>query len=269
MSINRLQEYQGESNSKYYTKCSICKRKRIYYFDDMCNECSGKFLLDRIVEEIKANPDVYSNLPETDCKDHKCFSNLYTPEASYFSGLIASDGTLRHDFPVVKLKLIDREVILNFAKFIGKDGKINLSKYQNRHGTQEIYSSSVYSREIFDSLCKVGFVPNKSHIGFGYPHNKVLDRHFLRGYLEGDGSLSDGRIVIDGCLQFIQETKELLQSKYGFPTSFRKSGDSLYRLEIGGGIYFKKAFINWIYLDVPEYMIMPRKYNLVKNQLLL
>lgn len=123
----------------------------------------------------------------------KFFSVIDSEEKAYWLGFLYADGYLKKDKPVIELSLksSDKEHLLKFLNSIESDSKIydrsiKLNKKQ--------YPSSrvcLYNRELHSNLESLGCMNNKSKI-LRYPTflNKDMERHFIRGFFDGDGSIT-------------------------------------------------------------------------------
>ena len=127
------------------------------------------------------------------------FENIDTQEKAYLLGLLYADGNVATNQPVIKLSLIDKEVvewfgkqlILNYSDEVIKirtDSSYN--KISNKiHKLQ--YHLSINSKQIKDDLIKYGCMPNKTFkIRLPKFENEDMYRHFIRGYFDGDGCIT-------------------------------------------------------------------------------
>lgn len=247
-------------------KCISCKKYRHNFIDGECLKCYGNTLFCKVKSTVYSCSDVYDlslfAKNEVINRRHHIFNDcLSSPEASYFAGLIAADGNLKSDTPVVSLKLVDFPLMQRFSRFIGKLDSIP-TYYYGRENTP-IYTVSVYSREMYNSLLNLNIVPNKGNRNFAYPENLVMDRHFIRGVLDGDGTISrdENRVIIYGTQNLVKGIGNVLE-KNGISFSVRSHTESLWRIEITKGPSFRKAFLLWIYGNVPMEIMLERKYEL-------
>lgn len=104
-----------------------------------------------------------------------------------------SDGCVRihknknHKQYCIKLACCDEEVILGFIKDIR--GNMPCKQYKRDDREKQLYQVDITSEKMFNDLCTLGCVPNKSLI-LKFPKIKedfVPD--FIRGYFDGDGSV--------------------------------------------------------------------------------
>lgn len=174
--------------------------------------------------------------------------------SNYFLGYICADGNISKGVGrsyVTSLYSKDLDIIEKFKSFIGDRCKVH-------HRKSGLYHAYVSSRQLRDYMISLNIVPKKSLILD--PHIEI-DRHFLRGYFDGDGSIRNNKGR--------RECKITTGSKI-FKTRICKYLDSL-------GVYYKvrtwenahyicierveetKKFLNHIYKDSSIYL--DRKYK--------
>ena len=117
------------------------------------------------------------------------FDNIDTEAKAYWLGFIYADGCVRQHsngswvFSLL-LGIEDKEHLDNFARDIGLD----LPHVKIKKGGAAC--AVVLVRKSFaQALISKGVVPNKTYLGLVFPDFLGLDltRHFLRGFLDGDG----------------------------------------------------------------------------------
>lgn len=153
-----------------------------------------------------------------------------------------SDGCVRihknknHKQYCIKLACCDEEVILNFIKDI--NGDMSCKQYIRPDRTNQLYQVDITSEKMFNDLCTLGCVPNKSLI-LKFP--KIQEQfvpHFIRGYFDGDGCVysskkkriktkkTNPRIVYyDYISSDFTGTKEMLEEinkRLNWPTFYRE-----------------------------------------------
>jgi len=118
------------------------------------------------------------------------FDLIDTEEKAYWLGFLAADGSVRFgtkDHPrsaVVRLKLsiIDKNHVEKFCSALGTDSPIKLN---DRYAI-----ASIHSYHIVNSLSKYGIIPNKTFSTYFPILEPSLERHFIRGIVDGDGCFS-------------------------------------------------------------------------------
>ncbi len=127
---------------------------------------------------------------------HDFFNKIDTEEKAYLLGLMIADGSVTHDpnesttnrSPMIRLEMVDKDIVERISKETQTDAKI---KKINREGKSTTYLWAVRSREMADDLRKYGVIQGKT-ISTNMVYNNIpksLLRHYVRGLIDGDGSL--------------------------------------------------------------------------------
>lgn len=134
------------------------------------------------------------------------FKTIDTEQKAYILGMLTADGCVRyskHGTLYMSLQLIDIDIIKNIKNELNSDSKIHVSKRDRSHIKNEkpIYSFTIYSNELCNDLISYGVAPQKTKNVDWLPNNipDNLKRHYLRGLIDGDGSIykmKDGRWAI-------------------------------------------------------------------------
>lgn len=126
--------------------------------------------------------------------DENYFEKIDSEEKAYFLGFIFSDGSVIYDTKksqykvCLKLHTKDKHILESFIECIKGEMKIW------KHGQREIGEVSLSGKKITNDLIKLGATPKKTFT-LQYPNiEENLERHFLRGYFDGDGCI---RVNID------------------------------------------------------------------------
>lgn len=212
--------------------------------------------------------------------DSLFFSNINTEEKAYILGFILADGHIDTDNYRIKIALQDSDYRLleKIRVAMGsnhpiKRGIIKENPYK-KSNNQELKqcSLSINGKQLITPLIKMGLNSRKTYtldstIMKYIPNNLV--RHFLRGYLDGDGSITWGKKYSSGCKYIIQVcgNEDFLLNSYQkyFPLNC-----SLYKDRYSKQCYVWKItskkevmkFLNYIYGDCSIYL--DRKYEIYK-----
>ncbi len=128
--------------------------------------------------------------------NHNTFKEIKTENDAYLLGLLLADGQIqqrRHQSLLLRIDLIntDREILEKLAIHLGC--KITDVRYYKAPTTTSnaIARLILYSDDVCHNLMQWGVVPNKTYI-VKWPTNldTNLEHHFIRGYFDGDGSIS-------------------------------------------------------------------------------
>ena len=128
------------------------------------------------------------------------FENIDTEEKAYFLGLIYSDGNVREHnggyYLSIELKREDKYILEKLATELKCKNKIYDRDRKTNFGESHMSNfTSCNSKKIFDDLARFNIVPDKSHTTTSFinieeliPNNLI--KHFLRGLIDGDGTIS-------------------------------------------------------------------------------
>lgn len=211
------------------------------------------------------------------------FFSDFTRETCYWAGFIAADGNVylrrRGNYVETRLRLgvssIDLGHLHKFRRCLASDH--NVSYY----AAKDFYALSIYGcpQILIDLQSKYGIVPRKSFI---LQAPRLLDenhiRHFVRGYLDGDGSIwsemptrvnkRQWRVAFAGTEELLSWIKNCIQQFVpgsGNPTvrPVRSYPNITYQLVFGGQQVF--VILKWLYAGSTEYTRLDRKYQLYRE----
>lgn len=229
----------------------------------------SKSCLYRNLNEYKLSIPNYQNELKF---DNKVFDKIDTEEKAYWLGFLYADGYVSNgkynNSVELSLSAKDIDHLKKFKNFLKDKRKIKVSKVAKNFTRGRVLVTNKHFR---NQLIKLGCLPNKSLI-LKFPsdnifHNKDLIIHFIRGYVDGDGCLSNtktGRLSIE-----IIGTKEFLEGirKY-FPEfkSIRKTRSSekgLNNFKISCNSNKADTVAKRLYKDATIYL--DRKFNKFAN----
>lgn len=122
------------------------------------------------------------------------FEIIDSEEKAYFLGLMFTDGSIILDnsegkrSPMIRLqlKLSDIQILEDFRQILNLNSKLIYDK----RAKKESAILSLRSKKMAEDLSKYGIVPNKTYKTRHLPEvPKHLKKHFLRGLIDGDGSI--------------------------------------------------------------------------------
>lgn len=125
------------------------------------------------------------------------FEQIDTEEKAYWLGFIASDGHVGKTGPYNSYRIefhlsrIDEEHLFNFIRCI--NGNNNVRQYINNKGFSKsdgslMSSLSINSYKMYKDLLKYEVVKNKEFYSSLPNIDYSLLKHYIRGYIDGDGS---------------------------------------------------------------------------------
>jgi hypothetical protein len=211
------------------------------------------------------------------------FFNSWSPEMAWVLGLIASDGCIHKGFHYWQITMSDIDCLEQVAKLIKYDGPINLAPHAN------CYILKVNNTFMVRQLTKIGLTPRKS-LTLKYPEMPDdMNRHFIRGYFDGDGNFSTqktrsknwdfyhGRVTFtSGSENFINKLSDILfhnnininqsskkQSKRKFPDRKNVSECSEIYYARTNGISAVRLY-HFMYRNLSSIIYLSRKYSKYK-----
>jgi len=224
----------------YYKFIANNEYKKIY-----CLFCSR-----RKKSSGRLNPNTkYFNLNDN------FFEEIDTKEKAYLLGWIASDGHISNNSTTIELNKKDLVILTYLRNIFYKD----LPIFSRKTSTTELVGFSISSQKIQNDLCKwLKINPGKKSHTVKYPQlSSEFDRHFIRGYFEGDGTInSPQNIKKIPSLSISSKSKDMLISIK------EKIGDlgfiGKHSLEMSKNDTFK--FCDYLYQDKDD-VKLERKYN--------
>jgi len=207
--------------------------------------------------------------------DSFVFDCIDTEEKAYWLGFIYADGCIRKSGNNLKLSVAlaiqDKRHLEKLQSFLKTDAPVR--EYHNKNG-RSYCRLSIIDRHMCEQLIQKGVYIRKTEI-ITFPTflDETLIRHFIRGYVDGDGSITfhkhnvnSNRLVYS---LKITSTKEMLESihKYlpknkatDYPTfeKRRKNNVNNYSVSYGGNLQVLKM-LDYLYADTTIYL--DRKYE--------
>lgn len=199
-----------------------------------------------------------------------------TEEKAYFLGLMMSDGYINksktrgytYEKFGIFIKDSDKEVIEKICSIIGISPSYRKST--------NMIGFNVSSTKIISRLNELGISKNKTYKKLSIPKiDKILIRHFIRGYFDGDGSVSvrssrpnQVQVYICGiCKSFLEEVAKVLNeenisSKLYTEVRNKENRKDMFTLRI---TTHKDRILFFDYLYKDSTIKIDRKYSKYKN----
>lgn len=202
--------------------------------------------------------------------NHNAFEK-FTKESCYWAGFIAADGNIYKNRLSINLSIKDENHLIQFKKFLVSDCRFfYLDKFINGKTLKhcQFYLNSKKIKNDLENNFKI--VPRKTRI-LEIPLIVDIDliRHFIRGYFDGDGSISwhkdnnKPRIEFaSGSLIFINWVQEILTKNIngiGNPSILQDKKWGTYKLDYNG--FQVIDIMNWLYEGSDETNRLDRKFN--------
>lgn len=204
--------------------------------------------------------------------DFNFFEKIDNELKAYWLGFLYADGCIlnqnsygEQEFKIV-LGIRDEEILQKYKEDLKSTYPIRYDKKSNKNGNHQDQVICCYrSQKTVNDLKKLGCVENKSLI-LEFPKEdqvpKELIRHFIRGYFDGDGSISEYKenyhINFVGTKNFIEELSTYFEGGSVYPD--KRKQNSWY-FNLGGNLQVLKAY-HYLYDNANRYM--KRKYDKFK-----
>jgi hypothetical protein len=226
-------------------------------------------------------------------KVHKyiCNHNLFSEDSEktfYLAGFIAADGCVRiaktnkgakhiNHRLVIALSEKDLEFLQTLRLALECENPIGfyenkLSKRNEKWSDAKIVKISITSKQMVEDLKRFNIVPKKTLI-YDMPIwliNHPLIHHFLRGYIDGDGSFfilsaienSNITFSLRGTISFLEKVKSIFDKNNIYTDAKPRLSNGIGQFSIHSNKGIDKIF-NFLYRDFT--LFLPRKYNIAKK----
>jgi hypothetical protein len=177
--------------------------------------------------------------------DEQFFAEINTEQKAYILGLLSTDGNIRRDSPRICLSLQARdEHILWDVKAAMKAEAPVLDRARGSFpGSGPMKYLTVNSQQLVRDLAALGVVPNKTFLLRYARLPGHLERHYLRGLLDGDGTLHSRIWGFLGTEALIDGVIDAVKRHTGATLKKRRQG-KLWRAD---GYYSSRAVLSWLY----------------------
>ena len=207
------------------------------------------------------------------CKNENFFNIIDTEEKAYWLGFMYSDGFIsaaqsKTGQRKFGLSIVDIEHLYNLKEALKFEGEVKIYKT----AAHASYKETMYGRLLITSekmvkdLINNGCLEHKTYELY-YPTEKQvpkhLIKHFIRGYFDGDGSISDqfnqGKyykigINFQGTKEFLEGLKiELNKPNLKLLQRHPERDVNNYSLHICGNVQICKI-MDWLYEDATIYL---------------
>lgn len=190
--------------------------------------------------------------------DASYFNWIRTAEKAYWLGFLYADGNLRQDGKwgfKVELDLGIED--LNHLEKFRESLKTTLPIRYKPKGTCVL---EIRSKEMYTSLVKHGLTPRKS-LTLKPPLNlpSHLISHFIRGYLDGDGSISfdstcmQWYIRFNGTYEVFYWIRKQLTEAVRLRSNKLMPSKSIFQLTYKGNLQIQRL-LQWLYKDATIYL---------------
>lgn len=196
------------------------------------------------LNEISTRPEGKPRFP---CWD-EAFMSVTTEEQAYWIGMLVTDGCISGNRIILGLAERDAGHLRKFLVFMRSTGKIIKFRPSSRtmKDGRVIRSgphckASVRSNTAVECLANYGVVHNKTYTARPWNGPDFLMRHYWRGVVDGDGSVSDGSkrqdgsfaMSLAGTIHMCEGLRDFIFNKTGVIASITPAGN-ICHLQISG-----------------------------------
>lgn len=220
-------------------------------------------------------------------KRHSCndlfFNKIDSEKKAYWLGYLFADGYNNTDKKMVSFSQSEpqEEMVYRLKEDLEATQPISVSgpRINTIHGkeitSKPAHKIAINSKQLSDDLAKHGCTQGKT-LTIAFPNiDDQFKSHFIRGYFDGDGSVTNvkdttgtkAQFNIIGTLDLLLGIQKELVEKAGLNAikiSPAKKDSQVYQL-VYGGIKNVKKFYSYLYLDSETYL--PKKKNIFESVL--
>lgn len=229
----------------------------------------------------------YRNIKRRQSKyfaDFNYFNKIDSEDKAYFLGFIYADGNLYRNTLKISINERDKDILHKFKTYINATHPIisSITKNDNFNNQSKMVRIEITAKELREDLIKWGCYENKT-FKIKFPENlsKNLYKHFIRGYMDGDGSFScyelsskskrsgDKKysISICGTINFLESIRSIFQNELQLPITaklknrFPERNTNIRTLDITGKRQVL-TILDWLYNDSIIFLNRKKeKYN--------
>lgn len=116
----------------------------------------------------------------------------WTPKLAYAVGLLVTDGNLSKDGRHITMRSAEPELLETFKICLNLKNKVGTS-YKNGYSNKPTYRVQFSDVQFYNWLISIGVTPAKTYSIGVLQISEIVFRDFLRGHLDGDGSITSYR----------------------------------------------------------------------------
>lgn len=198
------------------------------------------------------------------------FDIIDTPNKAYILGLLYADGNRSGNSNTISICLQerDKDILDRINSEINSNCPLKYIDYSHRTDQKRAnqWKLSIHNKHLAASLYKYGLVPCKE---FKTTFPKQIDyslwRHFIRGYMDGDGCIvsTECRWLITGNKPLLIFMKDYIEDMLHIHVQeYYHYNHITYNIRVAGRNQVKKL-LDFLYQDAELYI--ERKYNLYQS----
>ena len=202
--------------------------------------------------------------------DETFFDVIDTEEKAYFLGFLYADGYNNTDRNSVNLSLKedDKEILEILNNLLQPNKPLQYVEIKDTNSSNQ-YRLVIANKHISQKLVELGCVKAKTHT-LTFPTEEqvpsCLIRHFVRGYFDGDGSVSGDKqkqFCFVGTMDFLLPLQQILIKELNFSKTKldrrHKDRDNNIRSLRYCGVNQCITFRDWLYKDATIYLERKKK----------
>ena len=220
---------------------------KIKQYVDLCN--NGKTIKEisnelnvtiRTINNYKNKTGISPKHEEKVKLDQYYFANIDNEEKAYMLGFICADGYIDtcEKSLCFGINKKDVEILYRFKDMLNSNAKLT------KHSTKDCVRINFCSKKLVDDLKKLGITRRKTKtLQMPIIKNNLM-RHFIRGYVDGDGYVGKRQcVIISGSEAFKDSLVKYLETLFDRIISVSKV-DNYYRIVLSRKDY---DVVDWIY----------------------
>jgi hypothetical protein len=178
------------------------------------------------------------------------FFKVWTPEMAYVLGYWWADGGMLQTAASKRVGFTskDGEYLEQIARTIGVGRVAHITV-----SGQTYYQLMIKRSDLFDDLLQLGGTPGKSLTATWHAPRPGFLRHFVRGFVDGDGSLywlrtaitTHPRIQVAGTKEFLSGMASAIEQETGIPVPTNFVNENIWRTTWSG--MYAKCLTSWLY----------------------
>lgn len=205
------------------------------------------------------------------------FDNIDTDEKAYFLGFLYADGCVKDkkNMVILALKESDKEILEKLNRLIHKDKPLYIAKDKREGNRENTVGIRICNKHVVNKLIELGCYPRKTFI-LEYPAwlDKKLYGSFIRGYFDGDGSISmryftgkspQLKFTLTGNGKFLRYVQKIIKEELNVNSSIevrhKDRNNDIISIVVTGGIQLEKLY-DFLYCNSSIYL--ERKHELFK-----
>src|SRR3989338_1457022 len=200
------------------------------------------------------------------------FFTRWDSEMAYVLGWMFSDGNVSSDKRTfaIKLSALDSNILVKIRKALKSESPLMTltQKLPSGKGYRKYVLLRINSYPMCEDLIALGCVPKKTH-KFSIPTMpRNLLKHFVRGYFDGDGSISFNKpnIIkirfVSGSEKFIMNLAKVFTNELGIPIN-NKTMKNFWQSDYYGDN--ARKICEWMYRDCGDFFLKRKRLRFIKH----